>query len=135
MSCVLEKYFVNFAILTWAFNITVYTEYGVVLYSVYLFLASVWWSLRWKDATGAPYTHAEDWVAGANDLVSVLIIIATELAGGIIFYRLYLAPLWAISKSGIAHSAKLEDEFCFSDIQVIIRFYTIAFNRYIVNNL
>ncbi len=105
------------------FNLTeilfliVLDEYGVVSYSVYLFAASVWWSLRW-EATAAPYTHIEDWLSGANDLFSVAALILSEILGGMIYYRLYLVPLWSLWYAGDAHQAKLENEFCSSDIRV-----------------
>ena len=31
----------------------------MLVYGVYLFLATIWWSLHWGDATACPYNHFE----------------------------------------------------------------------------
>merc|ERR1711902_49716 len=39
-------------------------NYGLAAYGLYLFLATIWWSMHWGDATACPYNHFESCVEG-----------------------------------------------------------------------
>jgi hypothetical protein len=96
-------------------------QYGLLVYCIYCFLANAWWALRWglwEGATTAPYTHIEDWLSGSSTLGSAIALIISEILGGMIYYRIYLAPLWTLWNAGQAHQLKLVNESCSSEIQV-----------------
>merc|ERR1711936_727331 len=39
-------------------------NYGLAAYGLYLFLLTIWWSMKWGDATACPYNHFEECVQG-----------------------------------------------------------------------
>ena len=67
--------------------ITVADNYGVVAYSVYLFLLTIWWSDHWNDATACPYIHFESTIEGNMSVLETVVRTVAQVAGGLIVFK------------------------------------------------
>jgi len=83
-------------------------NYGLAAYGIYLFLATIWWSLHWGDATACPYNHFESCVEGTMTKQETIIRTIAQVIGGVAVFRL-IQILWGIEIAethvGRSHSA------------------------------
>ena len=107
------------------FHIPVADNYGLAAYGLYLFLATIWWSLHWGerreseykshykndisgDATACPYNHFESCVEGNMSKQETIVRTIAQVIGGVAVFRL-IQVLWGIEIAethvGRSHSA------------------------------
>ena len=107
------------------FHIPVADNYGLAAYGLYLFLATIWWSLHWGerresqninhmknaisgDATACPYNHFESCVEGNMTKQETIVRTIAQVIGGVAVFRL-IQVLWSIEIAethvGRSHSA------------------------------
>merc|ERR1712176_695398 len=83
-------------------------NYGLAAYGIYLFLATIWWSLHWGDATACPYNHFESCVEGTMTKQETIVRTIAQVIGGVAVFRL-IQVLWSIEIAethvGRSHSA------------------------------
>jgi len=83
-------------------------NYGLAAYGLYLFLATIWWSLHWGDATACPYNHFESCVEGNMSKQETIVRTIAQVIGGVAVFRL-IQILWGIEIAethvGRSHSA------------------------------
>merc|ERR1712227_1152685 len=83
-------------------------NYGLAAYGIYLFLATIWWSLHWGDATACPYNHFESCVEGTMTKQETIVRTIAQVIGGVAVFRL-IQILWGIEIAethvGRSHSA------------------------------
>lgn len=83
-------------------------NYGLAAYGLYLFLATIWWSLHWGDATACPYNHFESCVEGNMTKQETIVRTIAQVIGGVAVFRL-IQVLWGIEIAethvGRSHSA------------------------------
>jgi len=83
-------------------------NYGLAAYGLYLFLATIWWSLHWGDATACPYNHFESCVEGNMTKQETIVRTIAQVIGGVAVFRL-IQILWGIEIAethvGRSHSA------------------------------
>jgi len=88
--------------------IIVADNYGLAAYGLYLFLATIWWSLHWGDATACPYNHFESCVEGNMTKQETIVRTIAQVIGGVAVFRL-IQVLWSIEIAethvGRSHSA------------------------------
>ncbi|KAL0274600.1 UNVERIFIED_CONTAM: hypothetical protein PYX00_002695 [Menopon gallinae] len=95
--------------------IVVAEKFGVYAYLLYLFLLSIWWNLKWAEATACPYTHLEEAVQGNQEIPEVLMKIWAELTAGVFVIRLMMF----LSNSDLVDSYEGRAiEKCEADLQV-----------------
>jgi len=90
-------------------------NYGVFIYSIYLFSLTIWWSGEWGLAAGCPYIHIENVLLGSDGIINAILKILAEIAGGILVFR-YVQFLWNLEMSPY-HVGKAYDD-CTTDLQV-----------------
>jgi len=103
--------------------IIVADHYGVLVYAIFLFTLTIWWSQHWGDATACPYIHFEDCVNGSMPILEVVVRTVAEVAGGIAVFK-YVQLLWTMEFSethvGRAHSAAFDK--CTADLQIPVMY-------------
>merc|ERR1711962_1910686 len=70
-------------------------NYGLTAYAIALFLATIWWSLHWGDATACPYNHFESCVEGNMTKQETIVRTVAQVIGGVAVFRL-IQILWGI---------------------------------------
>jgi len=94
-------------------------NYGLAAYGLYLFLATIWWSQHWGDATACPYNHFESCLEGKMTRQETLVRTVAQVVGGVAVFRL-IQILWGIEIAethvGRAHSAVYN--VCSADLTV-----------------
>ncbi|KAG5871906.1 hypothetical protein JTB14_017958 [Gonioctena quinquepunctata] len=95
--------------------IIVADNWGVSTYALFLFLLTLWWSAKWEDASACPYNAIEDVIEGKRTLKHALLIIVSQILGGLITFR-YVENLWALEMVE-THRGKAYEE-CVADLQV-----------------
>ena len=88
---------------------------GVSTYAVYLFVLSIYQSSAWGDVYACPYLHVEDWWLGRQGLVTAMLRILAEVAGGWVTWR-YVRALWELELAADHQGRWLEQ--CTADLQV-----------------
>ena len=105
--------------------VSVADNYGLAAYGLYLFLATIWWSMHWGeehhlscdnillpsrpgDATACPYNHFESCVEGTMTKQETIVRTIAQVIGGVAVFRL-IQVLWGIEIAethvGRSHSA------------------------------
>jgi len=92
-------------------------NYGILMYSVYLFSLTIWWSGEWGLAAGCPYIHIENVLMGSDGIINAILKILAEIAGGILVFK-YVAFVWNLELSDY-HVGKAQED-CTSDVQVTV---------------
>jgi len=94
-------------------------NYGLAAYALYLFLATIWWSQHWGDATACPYNHFESCVEGNMTKQETAVRTVAQVVGGVAVFRL-IQILWGIEIAethvGRSHSAVYN--VCSADLTV-----------------
>ncbi len=70
-------------------------NYGVLAYSVLLFVVSVTWTVLWKDTTACTYVPMELWMQGRMKLKESLFCIFAQICGGLAIFPL-VSLLWSL---------------------------------------
>lgn len=95
--------------------IVVADNYGVLMYGLFLFLLTLWWSSVWEDATACPYSLVEEFLEGYKTFTATVILIASQVLGGIAVYA-YVQSIWKIQLAE-THRGLLKQE-CVADLAV-----------------
>jgi hypothetical protein len=82
------------------------TTYGVIGWSSPLFLVSLWRSYSWKNIRACPYVLMEEWICNAISTLSLILLIAAELAGGLAAFGYFTKHVWSQQFSN-AHALKI----------------------------
>lgn len=75
--------------------IIVADNFGVVMYAVFLFLLTLWWTKVWTTETACPYLVVEEYWEGREILQRMLMIIAAQVLGGFVIF-FYIQQLWQL---------------------------------------
>merc|ERR1712012_309030 len=94
-------------------------NYGLAAYGLYLFLATIWWSLHWGDATACPYNHFESCVEGTMTKQETIVRTIAQVIGGVAVFRL-IQILWGIeiAESHVGRSPSAIYNVCTADLTV-----------------
>lgn len=80
----------------------IYQHYGLVIWTLGLFLGSVYQLIQWKGLPmPSPITHLMDWMAGKKSINEVLIRNLTLLGMGLLTYKLYNTTIWNLQMTNL----------------------------------
>jgi aquaporin related protein len=99
--------------------IIVADNYGIMAYSVCLFLLTIWFSDHWGDATACPYNHFEECAQGRMSVKETLVRTLAQTLGGVAVFRL-VQLLWSIeiTETHIGRSHSHIYDVCTADLTV-----------------
>ncbi|CAH2011025.1 unnamed protein product [Acanthoscelides obtectus] len=95
--------------------IIVADNWGVGAYALYLFLLTIWWSLKWEDASACPYAPLEQVFEGSKNVKTALLIVISQVLAALVTFR-YVQVLWALELTETHQGKAYED--CTADLQV-----------------
>eukprot|EP00095_Tigriopus_kingsejongensis_P008721 maker-scaffold352_size199037-snap-gene-0.45 protein:Tk08721 transcript:maker-scaffold352_size199037-snap-gene-0.45-mRNA-1 annotation:"Aquaporin-12A" len=107
-----------------AFELIIIADnYGVLAYSIFLFLLTIWWSDHWDDATACPYVHFEACLQGSMSVVETVVRTVAETAGALTVFR-YVQFLWSFefAETHVGRPHSLAFDKCSSDLQVPVMY-------------
>merc|ERR1712088_112899 len=94
-------------------------NYGLAAYGLYLFLLTIWWSMKWGDATACPYNHFEECVQGNMIGQETAVRTVAQTLGGIAVFRV-IQVLWSleIAETHVGRSHSAVYNVCSADLTV-----------------
>jgi aquaporin related protein len=94
-------------------------NYGLAAYGLYLFLLTIWWSMKWGDATACPYNHFEECVQGNMSRQETAVRTVAQTLGGIAVFRV-IQLLWSleIAETHVGRSHSAVYNVCSADLTV-----------------
>jgi len=94
-------------------------NYGLAAYGLYLFLLTIWWSMKWGDATACPYNHFEECVQGNMSRQETAVRTVAQTLGGIAVFRV-IQVLWSleIAETHVGRSHSAVYNVCSADLTV-----------------
>merc|ERR1711872_949911 len=94
-------------------------NYGLAAYGLYLFLLTIWWSMKWGDATACPYNHFEECVQGNMSRQETAVRTVAQTLGGIAVFRV-IQILWGleIAETHVGRSHSAVYNVCSADLTV-----------------
>ncbi|XP_022916869.1 aquaporin-11 [Onthophagus taurus] len=97
--------------------IIVADNYGVVMYGLFLFLLTVWWSFNWEDSSACPYIPIEEIFERKRNIFIGFLVIGAQILGGLSIFR-YIQILWSLELVE-THQGRAFEE-CSTDLQVSV---------------
>merc|ERR1712147_414262 len=94
-------------------------NYGLAAYGLYLFLLTIWWSMKWGGATACPYNHFEECVQGNMSRQETAVRTVAQTLGGIAVFRV-IQILWGleIAETHVGRSHSAVYNVCSADLTV-----------------